>query len=98
MRKIKRSITGVLIGITLLSSGRLSQSHVTEAPINPASTEYDELPALGKKETLWSAILKSEYTNLPHWSGFEAIRIVALALDPIRSMVRDFFNVSFDHR
>ena len=98
MQTMKKSLTGALIGMTLISCGRDSDSRVLEASINPTSSEYEQLAASQKEEVLWSDILKSEYTNLPRWTGFEAIRIVALALDPIRGMVRDFFNVTFDHR
>ena len=57
---------------------------------------YEEQSAATKQQVLQTQIEATEYQTLPQWTGLEPLSMFGLALNPIRSMVRNFFNVTLD--
>jgi len=76
-------------------SGSASDTLAANA-IKPDQAGYDDQSAAAKQKILWQQIEKSKYDSPPEWSGTEPLAMFALALNPVRSVVRNFFNVSMD--
>jgi len=66
------------------------------APSAPDQPGYDDQRAESKLQILQQQIEATEYQRLPQWTGTEPLAMFALSLNPIRSMVRSFFNVTLD--
>lgn len=87
----------LLLALALSSCNvRAPQSFSTSAGISPEQAAYDDQSAAAKQQIIQQALEASKYQSLPQWTGNEPLAMFALALNPIRSMVRSFFNVTLD--
>lgn len=59
---------------------------------------YESLSACEKERILWNQIEASQYEHLPRWTGLEPGYLAIMAINPIRSIVRDFFGVTMDRQ
>jgi hypothetical protein len=93
--KLMRKIA--VIGTLVVAVAPSIMANPRPGKLQPSDPEFDALAASQKQQLLFEETLATEYKDLPQWTGREPLAMFALSLNPIRSMVRKFFNVTLDH-
>ncbi len=57
---------------------------------------YEKKTASKKEEHLWDQIKNTEYKELPEWTGFEIIPLLARMVIPIKSIIRRYMKVTVE--